>query len=370
VSLLSTALDRLIASHRLRPIWNFVANFLDRRFLQPDRDALMAKRRFRIASSWDELGEHEATVRQVDAILQSGQIEKFEPLFRAVHGADQSLPSGCAVHEALIRRLFRTPSASPAEQEQYLAPFRAAFERAPSPFIAGLLGTALASCSDESRGADVADETSEEQWNAYFGRRAQARAVLDACPDVAGDCPIWRRADYDLALDEAQSRGAYDAAFERAWALDRHNLNLCASHGIMLLPRWVGEGPQDLEVFARRAVSLTEARFGAGAYAFIHSVQAGVGSHEASDTLCDPDLLVHGFEDLTARFPTSQSVLNRYAMTMHWIGDQAAVYRVQKRIDTITPNIWGWSCDDEEAEGLNEALDAFSSALDRFEQDE
>ena len=136
----------------------------------------------------------------------------------------------------------------------------------------------------------------------------------------------------------------------------------------MLLPRWVGDGPQDVEVFARRVVSLTEARFGAGAYAFIYSVQAGVGGHEASDTLCDPDLLARGFEDLTARFPTSQSILNRYAMTMHWIGDHAAVYRVQKRIDTITPNIWGWSCDDE-TEGLNQALDAFSSALNRFEQD-
>ena len=235
MSLFSTALDRLIDSRLLRPIWIFLGNFLERRFLQPGRDALMAKRRFRIASSWDELGEHEATVRQVDAILQSGQIEEFEPLFRTVHGTDQSLPSGCAVHEALIRRLFRAPSANPAEQERYLAPFRAAFERKPSPLMAGLLATALTNCSNASRGTACVDETSEGQWDAYSSRRAQARAALDACPDVAGDCPIWRRADYGLALDEAHSRVAYDAAFERAWALDRHNLNLCANHGITKL---------------------------------------------------------------------------------------------------------------------------------------
>lgn len=355
--------------------WDSVRDFWGDRRDRKARDVLMARRRFGVASSWEELGEHRAVVERVDAIRESGRIEEYEPLFRRVHAADLSLPGGCAVHEGLRRRMLPEPPLDPAGQERHLAPFRDAFARAPSPLMAGLHAEALLDCADAARGAGTVDETSAEQWAGYAEHRGQARLALDACPDHRGDCPVWRRADYRLALDEAPSREAFDQAFERAWALDRNNLNLCADHGILMLPRWVGEGPNDLEVFARRAVSLTEARFGSGAYAFIYSVQAGIGHHEPTDTLCDPALVVRGFEDLIERFPTSQSVLNRYAMTLDWLEDYAAVYPIQRRIRTINPNIWGWSSDEVEEEGVREALDAFliarsAAVADRLERDE
>jgi hypothetical protein len=340
-------------SDRVRSAWEF---FGDREF-RKDRKALMAKRRFRLSSSWDELGEHESAVRKVDDIRRSGRIEELEPLFRTAHAAGLLLPGGCSVHEAMDRRLFGATPENPDEQQIYLAPFRAAFDRAPSPFMAAIVANALIRCSDESRGAKTVDETSPQQWAAYAEHRAEARHVLDAFPDREGTCPVWQRANYDLAVEEAPSREAFDEAFERAWAIDRHNLNLCADHGIMMLPRWLGRGPRDLEVFARRAIAMTEARFGAGAYAFIYSIQAGIADHEVTDTLCDQDLLVQGFEDLTERFPDSQSLLNRHIMTLDWTGDYEAVYPLQKRLDTINPNLWGWSYDDE-ASGVDDALDA------------
>ncbi|MEB2842819.1 hypothetical protein GAO09_28225 [Rhizobiales bacterium RZME27] len=341
-----------------------VRGFFEDRQERKERQALMAKRQFRIASSWDELGEHEMTARAVEAIKASGEFEKFEPLFLSAHAADVTLPSGCALHEALMRRILDPAPVEPQAQRAYLAPFFAAFETRHSPHMAGLLANALIRCSDESRGADVVDETSDEQWGGYSDHRMRARQVLDACADVAGSSLLWQTADYHLAIDVVERpRDAVDAAFERVWMLDRYNLNLCADHGIILLPRWVGRGPNDLEVFARRALSVTEDRFGAGAYGFIYSIQAGVGSHDVSETLCDPDLVVRGFEDLIERFPTSQSILNRYAMAMDWIGDLQAVYRIQKRINTINPNIWVWSFDDQ-AGGVDDALNVFLDARD------
>lgn len=331
-------------------------DFWDERQSRKDRQALMKKRRFKVAPASEELGEHEEAVRQVDRFKHSGRLEGCEPLFRAAHAASHLLPGGMLVHQQMKFRLIGEAPEKPDSQRTYLAPFHAAFDRAPSPFTAALLGEALAQCAHASRGSAWVDETSEEQWAAQDAHSYKARSILDACPDSDGTCPFWQRANYRVVIEDAASRGEVDRAFEQAWAVDRDNLTLCADYGIMMLPRWWGEGPQDLEVFARRAIAMTENRFGAGAYAFIYATQAEIGSHEVGDTLCDRDLLDRAFQDLTVRFPDSQSLLNRQITTLDWLEDYDTIYRLQKRLTTINPDIWHWYLGGEDC-SVDDALD-------------
>lgn len=331
-------------------------DFWSERQNRKDRQALMAKRRFKVASSLDELGEHEEIVRQADRFKQSDQLEKCERLFRETHAAGHLLPGCLPVHQAMKYRLFGEAPEKPDKQRAYLAPFHSAFDRAPSPFTAALLAEALAECASASRGSDWVGETSEEQWAAQAAHAYKARSILDACPDSESTCPFWQRANYRVVIEDAPEREEVDEAFERAWAVDRDNLTLCADYGIMMLPRWHGDGPEDLEVFARRAIAKTEGRFGRGAYAFIYGAQAEIGSHEVTDTLCDRDLLNRAFDDLTERFPDSQSLLNRQIVTFDWIEDYDTIYRVQKRLTTINPDIWYWYLGDEKS-NVDDALD-------------
>jgi hypothetical protein len=187
------------------------------------------------------------------------------------------------------------------------------------------------------RGTAWARDVQADQWQGYEALLGEADAVLDSHPDPADFS--WRMSDYSRSANTGDF-DIFKARFERAWLMDRYNIDLCRSHARMIMPRWLGRDEHDLENFARRAADLTRDRFGLGFYALIQQANTEVGDHELADTLCDPDLVKQGFEDLLARFP-APSVMNLYADTLEWMGDTEALADLfESRFRVMVPQIW------------------------------
>lgn len=288
--------------------------------LIPQRDAMR--------TAWRK-GDFEAYQRAFETALASGIIaENGKPLYALVK--DWFVEPFLAVPED-------EEAAAATQEKDELAPFRAFFYRSPSPFSAATYADALRSMAFVRRGTAYGRFVRPEQWQSYQELLKEADDVLDSHVDPENFS--WRMSDYRRSANEG-SFDTFKARFERAWLLDRYNIDLCRAHARMIMPRWLGRDEHDLEDFARRAAELTKDRFGFGFYALIQQANTEVGDHELADTLCDPDLVKRGFEDLLERFPVP-SIMNLYADTLEWMGDtEALADLLETRFRVMVPDIW------------------------------
>ncbi len=265
-------------------------------------------------------------------------------------------------HYSLVKEWFLDEFLTLADDEagprheELLQPFEAFYRQHPSPFSASVYADALRVTAFAWRGTAYADRVREDQWEKYETCLEKADSALDRYPNA--DDFAWRISDYRRTAN-AGSFESFQDRFEAAWAMDRYNIDLCRSHARMIMPRWLGRDESDLETFARRAAELTKDRFGLGFYALIYQSNTEVGSHELADTLCDPDLVKQGFEDLLARFP-APSLVNCYADMLEWMEDtEALADLLQSRFRVIVPQIWyGDTRGDKIAYAFDTLLDA------------
>jgi hypothetical protein len=272
-----------------------------------------------------------------------GDFEAYEQAFEAARAsgviADNGKPLYSLVKDWFLEPFMALPddeAASP-QHEDMLKPFRDFFHLSPSAFSAATYADALRVTAFVRRGTGWGRDLRADQWQGYEALLKEADEVLDSHADPENFS--WRISDYRRSANEGDFE-TFKARFERAWLLDRYNIDLCRSHARMIMPRWLGRDARDLEEFARRAEELTKDRFGLGFYALIQQANTDVGDHELADTLCDPDLVKRGFEDLLARFP-APSVMNLYADTLEWMGDTEALADLLKtRFRVMVPQIW------------------------------
>ena len=277
------------------------------------------------------------------AAWRKGDFEAYQRAFEAARASGIIAENGKPLY-ALVKDWFLEPfmalpddETAAAAHEDMLAPFRDFFHRSPSPFSAATYADALRATAFVRRGTAYGHLVRQEQWQSYEELLREADHVLDSHADPENFS--WRMSDYRRSANEG-SFDTFKARFERAWLLDRYNIDLCRSHARMIMPRWLGRDEHDLENFARRAAELTKDRFGLGFYALIQQANTEVGDHELADTLCDPDLVKRGFEDLLERFP-APSIMNLYADTLEWMGDtEALADLLETRFRVMVPDIW------------------------------
>lgn len=291
----------------------------------------------------DELPDLMAERDAMRAAWRNGDFEAYQQAFEAARASGAIAENG-KPHYSLVKDWFLEPFLALPEdeenaqaQEDELAPFRAFFHRSPSAFSAATYADALRVMAFVRRGSAWGRDVSGEQWQSYEALLREADDVLDSHPDPSDFS--WRMSDYRRSAN-AGNFETFKARFERVWLMDRYNIDLCRSHARMIMPRWLGRDEHDLEAFARRAAELTKDRFGFGFYALIQQANTDVGDHELEDTLCDPDLVKQGFEDLLARFP-APSVMNLYADALEWMGDtEALADLLENRFRVMVPQIW------------------------------
>lgn len=312
-----------------------------------------------------------ALIPQRDAMRaawRNGDFEAYQRAFEAARAGGVIAENGKPLY-ALVKDWFTEPflalpddEAAAAGHEDMLKSFRDFFYRSPSPFSAATYADALRITAFVRRGTAYGRLVRPDQWQSYQALLKEADDVLDSHPDPENFS--WRISDYRRSAN-AGNFEIFKARFERAWLLDRYNIDLCRSHARMIMPRWLGRDAHDLENFARRAAELTKDRFGLGFYALIQQANTEVGDHELADTLCDPDLVKRGFEDLLARFP-APSIMNLYADTLEWMGDTDALADLlQTRFRVMVPQIWYGETRDDQISYLFETLLEAAEVLEK-----
>lgn len=175
----------------------------------------------------------------------------------------------------------------------------------------------------------------------------QALEILAEPADEGAGNYIWEMAFYEVSLNQNKDAESYLAKHERLWALDRDNPFLLRSAGNFLLPRWYGSH-EELDAFARHAITFTHETLGLGAYAFVYSEHGNISYNDVSGSGVDLDLLRRATYDLVEHFP-GNGMLNRAVRIANWADLHDVVLDIFARpLQEIHPPYWGLEMHDTE----------------------
>ena len=103
----------------------------------------------------------------------------------------------------------------------------------------------------KARGTGTSDRVSEDGWQLFEQRLAQARSTLDAAARLPEKCPQWYRAMQTLALGQGWDRDQEAELFKQAIAFEPDYSYFYRAHAHYLLPKWYGEEGES-EKFAQK----------------------------------------------------------------------------------------------------------------------
>lgn len=312
------------------------------------RTRALAEIGLRAASEEDLYGAHYPLFAQVSALPDGGTVAEFEALYQAAWESKESFPNGDRVYGRLQGWLVPVGEDVDDGDLSFVDPYARWFRDDPSPVSAALYATALHGAAFEMRGGAFSHETSARQWRGYEFYTGQATQILLSHEEEGSDHPLWKAARYNLTKSDGTMRSERRRLFEELWEMDVYNLSLIRDQMRMLLPRWFGRDPGEADRFARRALAVTEDRFGAGAYALAYWEYTSVGSLTVDDTHMDTALARQGFRDLLQLCGHDLQTINRFARTMSWANDEATVLEVfNSGLRLIDPSAWDGDTDEE-----------------------
>lgn len=267
----------------------------------------------------------------------------YKAAFNTAHRSGEIVESGrplySLVKDWFFRELFDSADEGGSRFAAAIRAFESFYTYAPSAFSAATFADVLRLVGYHVRGTDYITSTPGQSLGDLRSCLQASGALLDTFAREGETDFAWRLADARRAADQGDL-AHFKQRFEAAWALDRYNVDLCRAHARMLMPRWLGRDAHDLEVFARQAMDLTKDRFGRGLYALIQQSNTDVGEHELEHTLCEPQLVKEGFDDLMQRFP-APSIVNLYADMLEWMRDeQGLADLLRDRYRVIVPQVW------------------------------
>jgi Domain of unknown function (DUF4034) len=182
----------------------------------------------------------------------------------------------------------------------------------------------------QARSSAYADEVTEEGWQLFGERLAQARSILDQTKSLTPACPMWWSIYQTVALGQGWDREEYDALFKEAVKFEPEFDPYDCSRAKYLLPRWHGE-PGEWEQVADQEIAL-RGEIGHQIYARVVDDQAGYYQNVFEESDASWRKTRQGYEDLVARFPTSASVLNSYCRLACLAGDKAQAKKLFEKI--------------------------------------
>ena len=101
----------------------------------------------------------------------------------------------------------------------------------------------------DARGNQGADTVSDNGWQLFGQRAAEARKILEKASSLKAKCPEWYVAMETVALAQGWERPEAEAVVEEAFSKDPRYYHVYQKYAMYLLPRWYGE-EGDTEAFA------------------------------------------------------------------------------------------------------------------------
>ena len=171
-----------------------------------------------------------------------------------------------------------------------------------------------------ARGGGYAGEVTEDGWQLFHERLAEAHTVLDQSRSLVPACPMWGISRLNVALGQGESPADYEALFQEAKKSEPHFFGYDLARARYLLPRWHGE-PGDWEAAADKEID-RPGGLGAEGYARVVSVQAGYYDNVFKESKASWRKTKKGFEEMRARYPDSKGLLNNYCRMACFAGDR------------------------------------------------
>jgi hypothetical protein len=190
-----------------------------------------------------------------------------------------------------------------------------------------------------ARGAEYANQVTEEGWKLFRERLAKARTVLDQAKALSPTCPMWYTAYLTVALGQGWDRAEYDTLFKEATAFAPEFDPYDVERATYLLPRWHGK-PGEWEKVAENEIALRGAA-GQEIYACVIDKQAGYYDNIFKESAASWRQTRKGYDALIAHFPTSSGLLNHYCRFACLAGDREQAKKLFEMIgENQVPSSW------------------------------
>ncbi len=275
-------------------------------------------------------------------LLTSGRFDDLEVMADSLERWDPHWPSGRAMALSFYPATFGSAGATgPDAWSEHLARIREWAGARPESAIPRLaLAEALIGRGWAARGQGWAREVSASHMERFVDDMAEARAILDQCPEEVKSgrewCAAMLRALHGIGDDEEYRRVA-----ERALQRFPGEPRFYTGYAGHLLPRWYGR-KGELETFAERSTSALPDSIADEFYARMVMEEATY-----SDTLFAPAGRLSwprarsGCERWHRRWPSSTEPLSCLALLAWLAGDHVTAHRAFLALsDTCDIDVW------------------------------
>ena len=233
--------------------------------------------------------------------------------------------------------------ASEAEWNAELALLKEWISRKPQSSTARIaLAQAYLGYGSKARGNGYADTVTDEGWQSYGGRTAQALSTLKEAATLPDKCPYWYEAMMQVAIAQGWSKSRTKAVIDESISFEPSFYHVYREYANYLQPKWYGaEG--EAEAFADSISQQIGGEEGSFVYFEIATVLncTPCGNSGSPTTLSWPKIK-EGYAALERLYGTSTLKMNRFAFLTVKFGDKSAAEELFSQIgDSWDQGVWG-----------------------------
>lgn len=254
------------------------------------------------------------------------------------------LPAGGSTYAAAangLDDLFEFGPLTPPQALRLAAEWRQAYPRSPLPTL--IEAMVFEDWAWAARGAGYASSVSGTAWTLYSTRVEMAATSLREAPAAAQATPLWYELSLEVGIAQSQKlavlRGMFDAGAERF----PDYLPLYRQMLRALMPRWFGSD-REVYQFINGQYATTAPRNGFEMYTrlyWMYAVLSGDKVDIFTEGLADWDSMKSGFQELVARYPRSDYMLNVFANFACRAGDKSEYAALRPRIASrLSASVW------------------------------
>ena len=277
----------------------------------------------------DEQTEDEhAFIRSVRTQLVE---EKFDDLDRTADEfrRDKSRWPGGAWKLKTLYEALDAPHQTDKDTADHLDHLRKWMTARPESITARIaLATSLHRWAWVARGSGTADKVTQEGWQLFNQRTAEAQVVLEGSRDMKVMCPQWYFEEMTVGLAEGWDGRRMQELFDRAVQFEPEYQYFYKARANYLLPKWYGQ-TNDATDFARTIANKLGGDRGDRMYFVIATViiRRGNGKLDHVMQAMDWQRIQRGYLASTSMYGVPNSYANSLAFMAYQYRDQAVAER-------------------------------------------
>jgi hypothetical protein len=192
----------------------------------------------------------------------------------------------------------------------------------------------------DARGNQGAETVSDNGWQLFGQRAAEARKILEKASSLKAKCPEWYVAMETVALAQGWGRPEAQAVVEEAFAKDPQYYHVYPKYALYLLPRWYGEEGETEAFAASIADRLGGDQGDAVYYKIAVSVVCNCKTEPQLERMSWPRIQ-KGFAALEKQNGVSMANLNTFALMAIKLNDSVVADQMFRRMgDRWNESIW------------------------------